>query len=111
VCSNQGLIIGKNEIPIEPSMLTHLEQFGFSAEYATAALNNNKHNQVTTIYYLLHKRYEKEGKLPSCFKVENTPHKSREDLSTKKNSPSHSPVKKVRKNKNDSEDKWDIINL
>jgi len=28
---------------------------------------------VTTIYYLLHKRHEKEGKLPSCFKVETTP--------------------------------------
>ena len=67
MCNNQGLIIGKNEIPIEPSMLQHLEQFGFSAEYATNALNNNKHNQVTTIYYLLHKRYEKEGKLPSSF--------------------------------------------
>jgi len=25
VCKNQGLIIGKNEIPIEPSMLSHLE--------------------------------------------------------------------------------------
>ena len=31
----QGLIIGKNEIPIEPSMLSHLEKFEFKAEFAT----------------------------------------------------------------------------
>lgn len=31
----QGLIIGKNEIPIEPSMLIHLEKFGFKADFAT----------------------------------------------------------------------------
>lgn len=31
----QGLIIGKNEIPIEPSMLSHLEKFGFKADFAT----------------------------------------------------------------------------
>jgi hypothetical protein len=31
----QGLIIGKNEIPVEPSMLSHLEKFGFKAEFAT----------------------------------------------------------------------------
>ena len=38
-------------------------------------LNQNKHNQVTTTYYLLHKRFEKEGKLETGFKVEFTPNK------------------------------------
>ena len=71
----QGLIIGKNEIPIEPSMLIHLEKFGFKADFATQCLNRNKHTQVTTVYYLLHKKFEKEGKLESGFKVESTPQK------------------------------------
>lgn len=34
-------------------------------------MNANKHNQVTTVYYLLHKRYEKLGKLDSHFKIIN----------------------------------------
>jgi len=67
------LIIGKNEIPIEPSMLTYLEQFGFQSDFATVCLNKNKHNQVTTVYYLLHKKFEKEGKIKTSFKVETTP--------------------------------------
>lgn len=77
MCRNQGLIIGKNEIPIEPSLLSHLEKFGFKRDYATASLNRNKHNQVTTVYYLLHKRFEMEGKLASCFKVKSTPQKEK----------------------------------
>lgn len=63
----QGLIIGKNEIPIEPQMLGHLEQFGFKREFATTCLNKNKHNQVTTVYYLLHKKFEREGKFRTSF--------------------------------------------
>ena len=34
VCQTKGLIIGKNEIPIEPSMLRHLDQFGFKSDFA-----------------------------------------------------------------------------
>lgn len=77
ICKNEGLIIGKNEIPIEPSLLGHLEKFGFKRDYATTCLNRNKHNQVTTVYYLLHKRFEMEGKLASCFKVKSTPVKDK----------------------------------
>ena len=88
VCKNEGLIIGKNEIPIEPTLLSHLEKFGFKRDYATASLNRNKHNQVTTVYYLLHKRFEMEGKLASCFKVKQTPVKetSKERYNQEKNS-------------------------
>ena len=75
ICYIQGLLIGKNEIPIEPAMLKHLEQFQFTAEFAMQSLNANKHNQVTTTYYLLHRKYEKEGKLPGGFKVHSTPQK------------------------------------
>jgi 5'-AMP-activated protein kinase catalytic alpha subunit len=44
ICENQGLIIGENEIPIEPSILEMLEQFGFKPDYAKKCINNNKHN-------------------------------------------------------------------
>lgn len=48
-----------------------LKQYGFKQEEAEQSLNANKHNQVTTVYYLLHKRYEKIGKLPSHFNIIN----------------------------------------
>lgn len=57
-------------------MLKNLDQFGFKADFAMQCLNKNKHNQVTTTYYLLHNKFQKEGKLPSGFKLEYTPQKS-----------------------------------
>ncbi len=36
-------------------------------------LNKNKHNQVTTVYYLLHNKFAKTGKLKAGFQVESTP--------------------------------------
>lgn len=105
MCNNQGLIIGKNEIPIEPAMLRHLDQFGFKADFAMQCLNKNKHNQVTTTYYLLLNRYQKEGKMPSGFKVESTPQKNssvsipseqQSGHGNHRHSPSESPAKKRR---------------
>jgi hypothetical protein len=46
-----------------------LEQYGYKADFAEKCIYNNKHNQVTTIYYLIHKRYEKQGLLPSHFNI------------------------------------------
>jgi len=58
-------------------------------------LNKNKHNQVTTTYYLLHKKFEKEGTLKSGFKVESTPQKAdQKQTVTEDDSPSVSPVKR-----------------
>ena len=71
VIKNLGLIIGKNKIPLENSIVSMLKQYGFKREEAETSLNANKHNQVTTVYYLLHKRYEKQGKLSSHFKIVN----------------------------------------
>ena len=73
-----------------------LLQYGITQDEAEVALNANKHNQVTTIYYLLHKRYEKLGKMPAHFNIqletprEASPEKREEDLSM-------SPVKKNRR--------------
>lgn len=40
-----------------------LEAKGFQRDYAIRCLDANKHNHVTTCYYLLLKRMEKEGKI------------------------------------------------
>jgi 5'-AMP-activated protein kinase catalytic alpha subunit len=63
VCMNKGLIVGYNQIPNEEVILEMLEQKGFQREYAIRCLDANKHNHVTTCYYLLLKRLEREGKI------------------------------------------------
>lgn len=60
---SEGIIIGYNHIPIEESIIEMMKQFGFEAEYIEKCLDANKHNHVTTTYYLYHKRLKKEGKL------------------------------------------------
>jgi 5'-AMP-activated protein kinase catalytic alpha subunit len=39
---------------------------GFQRDYAIRCLDANKHNHVTTCYYLLLKKYEKEGKISTA---------------------------------------------
>ena len=61
MCINKGLIVGYNSIPNEESILKILGDKGFEKEYAVRCLDANKHNHVTTCYYLLLKKHEKEG--------------------------------------------------
>lgn len=39
------------------------EKYSFRREYAKKCLLNNKHNHVTTTYYLLYQKYERLGML------------------------------------------------
>lgn len=55
--------MGYNQIPNEELVIKLLEEKGFAREYAVKCLDANKHNHVTTCYYLLLKRLEKEGKI------------------------------------------------
>ncbi len=62
--NKQGLIIGINTIPVNRKILILLEEkYGFKREYAKKCLMNNKHNHVTTSYYLLYQKYERLGML------------------------------------------------
>lgn len=40
-----------------------LLQYKFTKEYVIKCINSNKHNHVTTSYYLLLKRYEELGQI------------------------------------------------
>ena len=60
---NKGLIVGYNQIPNEEQILDMLDTKGFQKEYAVRCLDANKHNHVTTCYYLLLKRLERDGKI------------------------------------------------
>jgi len=62
--SKIGLVIGVNSIPVNRKILNLLEEkFSFKREYAKKCLLNNKHNHVTTSYYLLYQKYERLGML------------------------------------------------
>ncbi|CAK56282.1 unnamed protein product (macronuclear) [Paramecium tetraurelia] len=52
-----GLVIGFHKIPIDPEIIKQLVNFGISIEYAEKCIETNRHNHVTTTYYLLLKRY------------------------------------------------------
>jgi 5'-AMP-activated protein kinase, catalytic alpha subunit len=40
-----------------------LVEYNFKKDYAVKCINANKHNHVTTSYYLLLKRYEQLGEI------------------------------------------------
>ena len=51
-------------IPINRKIMSLLEEkHGFKREYAKKCLVNNKHNHVTTTYYLLYQKYGRLGML------------------------------------------------
>ncbi len=52
-----GIFIGLSKIPICMKIIDLLGQYNFKKDYAVKCINANKHNHVTTIYYLLLKRY------------------------------------------------------
>ena len=53
-----GIFIGLSQIPINVKILDLLVEYNFKKDYAVKCINANKHNHVTTSYYLLLKRYE-----------------------------------------------------
>lgn len=59
-----GLIIGVNSIPVNKKILNILEEkYSFRRDFAKKCLLKNKHNHVTTTYYLLYQKYERLGML------------------------------------------------
>ena len=56
-----GIVIGFNKIPINPDILTQLKLLNMDADYVTKCLEANRHNNVTTSYYLTLKKYVSEG--------------------------------------------------
>ncbi|EAS06162.2 Serine/Threonine kinase domain protein (macronuclear) [Tetrahymena thermophila SB210] len=57
----EGIIVGYNRIPVDMDILKQLESFSFNLDYAQKCIDANKHNHVTTCYYLLLKKHIKNG--------------------------------------------------
>jgi len=54
-----GIYLGYNKIPIDDETLNMLKEFSIDIEYAKKLLGY-KHNHITTCYYLLMKKYNKD---------------------------------------------------
>ena len=57
----EGLIVGYHKIPIEPSVLREIKAIGLDSELTEKSLETNLHNNLTTTYYIILKKYLKEG--------------------------------------------------
>ena len=58
----EGIIVGKDRIPIIEDVLSKLDDHftDDNLKQSVTFIQNNKHNQVTSTYYLLMKRLERE---------------------------------------------------
>ncbi len=58
---SEGIVIGFNKIPVDQNIISQLKQFNYDLDYVSKCLEANRHNNVTTSYYLSLKKYVKEG--------------------------------------------------
>lgn len=56
-----GILIGYDHIRVDYSVLSQLKSFGYDLDYTKKCLEADKHNEVTTSYYLLLKRHINNG--------------------------------------------------
>ncbi|XP_001347011.1 SNF1-related protein kinase (macronuclear) [Paramecium tetraurelia strain d4-2] len=53
----QGIIIGYSRIPIDDAIVDQLATKGFNSDYIKKCLDANKHNNLTTAYFLILKKH------------------------------------------------------
>ena len=64
--NSEGIIVGFNKIPIDRQVLSQLKNLSLDPDYVSKCLQANRHNNVTTSYYLSLKKYISEGGQTSC---------------------------------------------
>lgn len=64
--SVKGIVIGYNKIPIETKVLNSLSEMGLDVEKTQSCLEANRHNNLTTAYYLAFKKYLRAGGESPC---------------------------------------------
>ena len=56
--SSLGILVGYNPIPINTEILNKLNEYNFDIEHSQKCIEANKHNHITTTYYLLIKKFQ-----------------------------------------------------
>lgn len=66
-CDNyypEGLIVGYHKIPINQTVLKEVKALGLDVDLTEKSLETNMHNNLTTTYYLLLRKYFRENDIP-----------------------------------------------
>jgi len=58
---DEGIMIGYKQVPIDLGIVSELNKYDIDPEYARKCIEANRHNDITTTYYLLIKKYQREG--------------------------------------------------
>ena len=70
----KGLIVDYNEIPVDPVVIESVESYGYDREVIEQSVKGNRHNKLTTLYYLILLKLIKNGHVSAadisslCFK-------------------------------------------
>ena len=56
-----GLFLPIQEIPIDDAIINEMEKYGIRREEIIKNVKNNRHNEITTTYYLLVKKFSRNG--------------------------------------------------
>ena len=62
----KGLIIDYHEIPIDVAVIDKMDDLGFDRRQVVHSVQNNRHNKLTTVYYLLLKKYIASGHISNA---------------------------------------------
>ena len=56
-----GIIVGYHRIPVDENLLEETVRLGFEHNFTKKCIEANRHNDATTTYYLLLKKFVREG--------------------------------------------------
>ena len=65
--STLGIIVGYHRIPVDNQILEETVKLGFDHNFTKKCLEANRHNDATTTYYLLLKKFVKDGGISKVY--------------------------------------------
>jgi len=98
--NDEGIMVGYKPIPIDPYIISELGGYNLDPEYAKKCLEANRHNEITTTYYLLVKKYQRDGKHKVVDPNSSLPIRKALDASFLNNSNSKNNPKSIISNSN-----------
>lgn len=65
--STQGIIVGYHRIPVDEHILEETVKLGFDQNFTKKCIEANRHNDATTTYNLLLKKFVREGGISRAY--------------------------------------------
>ena len=61
------MIVGYHKIPIDLDILRELKMFNYDIDFTEKSLEANRHNNLTTTYYLIMKKFIRKGGVSKAY--------------------------------------------